>query len=136
MQLKKALLILAFGTILIIGMLYGISPSWFLTTFSTASEPASIDQTHILRAVMMLYIALGLFWLYAAFSDRYRDIGIVILAIFCGGLVAGRILSVVIDGPPSPLFVLYIFMELALIPICIWLLKKDGQLPPPDKNRN
>jgi len=76
--------------------------------------------------VVMLYISLGSFWLYAAFSDKYRDSGILILALFCGGLVSGRVLSVLIDGLPSPILLVYIFMELSLIPVCIWLLRRQG----------
>ena len=91
MQLKKVLLVLSFVTICIIALLYGISPQWFFDTFLLTSQDPSIDQSHILRAVMMLYIALGFFWLYCAFSDKYRDSGIIVLAVFCGGLVAGRI---------------------------------------------
>jgi hypothetical protein len=124
MQLKKALLIFAFFTICVIGSIYGVSPEWFFKTFLVDSQPPTIDQAHILRAVMMLYVALGFFWLWCAFSDKYRDAGIVVIGVFCGGLVIGRILSVVADGTPSPLLILYIFMELALVPICIWLLRR------------
>jgi len=74
---------------------------------------------------MMLYISLGLFWFYAAFSNKFRDAGIVVLAVFCGGLVSGRILSVIIDGLPSPVLIVYIFMELSLIPVCVWLLRRQ-----------
>ena len=126
MQLKKVLLVFAFVTVCTIALLYGISPQWFFETFLVDSQNPSIDQSHILRAVMMLYIALGLFWLYSAFSDKYRDAGLVVLAVFCGGLVTGRILSVIVDGTPSPLLSVYIFMELSLVPVCIWLLKRDN----------
>ena len=126
MQLKKVLLILSFVTICIIALLYGISPQWFFDTFLLTSQDPSIDQSHILRAVMRLYIALGFFWLYCAFSDKYRDSGIIVLAVFCGGLVAGRILSVIVDGIPSPILILYIFMELSLVPVCIWLMRRDN----------
>ena len=126
MQLKKVLLILSFVTICIIALLYGISPQWFFDIFLLTSQDPSIDQSHILRAVMMLYIALGFFWLYCAFSDKYRDSGIIVLAVFCGGLVAGRILSVIVDGIPSPLLILYIFMELSLVPVCFWLMRRDN----------
>jgi hypothetical protein len=128
MNLKKGLLVFSFFTISTIALLYGVSPSWFFGTFLVDSQPPSIDQSPILRAVMLLYIALGLFWLYSAFSEKYRDAGIVVLCIFCGGLVTGRILSVVIDGIPSPLLILYIFMELSLVPVCIWLLRRDNQV--------
>jgi hypothetical protein len=30
---------------------------------------------------MTLYIALGTFWLYCAFSDKYRDAGMMVLAV-------------------------------------------------------
>ena len=63
---------------------------------------------------------------YCAFSDRYRDAGIIVIAVFCGGLVAGRILSVIVDGIPSPILILYIFMELSLVPVCIWLMRRDN----------
>lgn len=126
MKLKKALLIFSFVTICIIALMYGVSPQWFFETFLIDSQSPSIDQSHILRAVMMLYISLGLFWLYSAFSDKYRDAGIIVLAIFCGGLVLGRILSVIVDGTPSPVLILYIFMELSLVPVCIWLLRRGN----------
>lgn len=123
MNLKKIFLIFSSFTVCIIALLYGVSPSWFFTTFLVDSQSVSIDQSHILRAVMMLYISLGIFWLYCAFSDKYRDIGIIIICIFCTGLVSGRLLSIIIDGIPSPLLIVYIFMEVSIIPVSIWLLK-------------
>ena len=126
MQLRKGLLVISFMTISVIGLVYGVSPQWFYETFLANSQTPGVDQSHILRAVMMLYLGLGLFWLYCAFSDKYRDAGIVVLGVFCAGLVSGRILSVVVDGTPSPILVVYILMELGLVPICIWLLKRDG----------
>ena len=124
MILKKGLLIFSFVTITIIALLYGVSPPWFFQTFLVDSEVPTVDHSHILRAVMTLYITLGLFWLYCAFSAKFRDTGLIVLALFCGGLAAGRILSVIIDGQPSPLLILYIFMELSLVPICVWLLRR------------
>lgn len=127
MDLKKALLVVSFGTISVIALLYGISPKWFFKTFLVDSQVPSIDQAHILRAVMTLYLGLGGFWLFCAFSDEYRDAGIVVLAVFCGGLVTGRLISVLVDGAPSPILWVYIAMELSLVPVCIWLLKRDGK---------
>ena len=126
MNLKKTLLIFSFFTVCVIGLLYGVSPQWFFETFLLDSSGPNIDQSHILRAIMSLYIALGIFWLYCAFSDKYRDAGIIVLAVFCGGLVAGRILSVLVDGEPSPLLSIYIVMELSLIPVCIFLLRQKN----------
>ncbi|VDA98992.1 hypothetical protein S1OALGB6SA_54 [Olavius algarvensis spirochete endosymbiont] len=125
MALKKGFLIFSFFAISIIGALYGIFPSWFFERFLIATpQPPSVDQSHILRALMMLYIALGLFWFWCAFSEKYRDAGILVVCIFSGGLASGRILSVIVDGIPSPLLSLYIALELVLIPVCIWILRR------------
>ena len=83
MILKKALLICSFLTITTIALLYGVSPQWFFQTFLVDSQAPNVDQSHILRAVMMLYITLGLFWLYCAFNVKFRDAGIIVLALFC-----------------------------------------------------
>ena len=126
MKLKAGLLVFSCLTVTVIALLYGVSPVWFSETFLSNSSPPSTDQAHILRAVMMLYLALGGFWLWSAFSDKYRDAGVLVLCIFCGGLVAGRILSVTIDGLPSTLLIVYIAMELAIVPVCIWLLQRKA----------
>lgn len=124
MLLKKGLLILSFATICIVALLYGVSPNWFFEAMLVDASPPGVDQSHILRAVMTLYIGLGLFWLYCAFSDNYRDAGIVVVAVLCGGLAAGRILSIAIDGMPSAILLFYTGLELALVPVCIWVLKR------------
>jgi len=125
-NLKKGLLIVSFFGVSAIELVYGVFPEWFFETFLVESHPPSVDQLHILRAVMMLYMAFGLFWLWSAFSESYRDAGVLVLCVFCGGLAAGRILSVVVDGIPSPLLILYIFVELSLFPVCIWFLRRPS----------
>lgn len=129
MDLKKSCLIVAFFTILTIGGAYGLSPAWFAQTFLAQPE-VSVDQAHIFRAVMTLYFALGGLWLYCAFKPELQNSGLVVLALFCGGLVVGRVVSVVIDGLPSPILLLYIGMEFGLIPVCLWLIKQ------PSKNKD
>lgn len=127
MCLKKPLLIFSFLTIIVIASLYGVSPTWFGDSFLSSATQISVDQAHVFRAVMMLYIALGVFWLYCAFSEKMRDVGVIVLAIFCGGLVSGRILSILVDGMPSTILLVYTAMELALVPVCFFVLKRGKQ---------
>ena len=82
MTLKQWLLVLSFFAVSVVALLYGLSPSWFYAQFLLHSAPPGVDQSHILRAVMTLYLTLGLFWLWAAFSDRYRDMGLLTLCLF------------------------------------------------------
>ena len=122
MNIKKYFLIFAFVAVSIIAFLYGVSPNWFAQTF--LNVPAiPLDFAHILRAVMGLYFGLGLFWLFSAFSDKYRNAAVLTTAIFAGGLVSGRLVSLFADGQPSPVLVVYIALELILVPIAVWVFR-------------
>ena len=122
MKIKKSFLIFTFFTVTIIALLYGVSPQWFAETFLGVTD-LDLNLAHILRAVMGLYIALGLFWLVAAFSDTYRNTAVLTTILFAGGLVTGRIISFLADGQPSPLLMLYIAMEFLLVPVAIWVFR-------------
>jgi uncharacterized protein YacL len=122
MKTKQIFLILAFVTVSIIALLYGISPTWFAKTFFNQNE-LSVDFSHVFRALMTLYLALGFFWLYAAFNQKYRNSGVLTTLIFAGGLVIGRIFSILVDGRPSPILLVYTGLELALIPIALLVLR-------------
>jgi hypothetical protein len=121
--MKKSFLILAFAGVSIIALLYGISPAWFAHTFLGINE-LSVNVAHILRAVMCLYLGLGLFWLYAAFSDKHRNTAVLTTIIFAGGLVIGRIVSVIADGQPSPILMIYLVLEIMLIPVAYWIFTR------------
>ena len=122
MLIKKYFLIFSFSVVAIIALLYGITPQWFAQTF--LDVPAlSIDIAHILRAVMCLYLALGLFWLVAAFSDKYRNTAVLTIVLFAGGLVSGRIISLFADGQPSGILLLYVAMEFVFVPIAYWVFR-------------
>ena len=123
MIIKKYFLIFAFVAVGIIALLYGVSPQWFARTFLDVPE-LSLDIAHILRAVMCLYLSLGLFWLYAAFNDAYRNFAVLTIIIFSGGLVTGRIISFFSDGQPSGILTLYIIMEFVLAPVAYWVFKQ------------
>lgn len=123
MPIKKYYLIFAFSAVSAIALLYGVSPVWFARVFLDAQH-LDVDGEHILRAVMGLYLAFGLFWLYAAFDAAYRNVAVLTTVVFCAGLVSGRILSLFADGRPAPLLLLYVFMEFALIPLGYWVFRQ------------
>jgi len=121
-KIKKCYLVFAFCAVSIIALLYGISPYWFVRTFLGVPE-LDPSLAHILRAVMGLYLGLGLFWLFAAFGDSYRNTAVLTTVIFCGGLVTGRLISLFADGRPSALLILYIFTEFAIVPVGYWIFR-------------
>ncbi len=122
MKIKKYFLMIAFVAVSIIALLYGVSPRWFAQTFLNVPE-MPLDFAHILRAVMCLYLALGMFWLFSAFSDKYRNAAVLTTVIFAGGLVTGRLISLFTDGQPSPILAVYIVMEFLLVPIAVWVFR-------------
>ena len=126
MRIKQAFLILAFVTVSIIALLYGVSPQWFARTF-LGVEDLNLNVAHILRAVMGLYLGLALFWLFAASSAKHRNTAVLTTLVFAGGLLSGRIVSLVADGIPSPLLVFYTVLELALVPVAIWVYRLPEQ---------
>jgi len=119
-NLKKGFLILAFAMVSIIALLYGVSPSWFAIKFLGVND-LSVSFAHILRAVMCLYLALGCFWLFSAFSGRHKNTAILTTIVFAGGLVIGRVLSFMIDGRPAPLLIFYAALEFTIIPVAWWI---------------
>ncbi len=122
MQIKKYFLILSSFTIFAVGSLYGVAPHWFAQTFLGVSQ-LDLNLAHILRAMMCLYFGFALFWLVAAFSAKYRNAAVLTVVLFPAGLVIGRILSLVADGPPSTLLLVYLFAELIQAPVAYWVFR-------------
>ena len=86
-------------------------------------EMLDTNIAHILRAIMCLYLALGLFWLYSAFNEAYRNPALLTVILFTGGLVTGRIISYFADGQPQPILILYIGLEFVLVPMAYWVFR-------------
>ena len=122
MRIKKYFLILSAATIFGVGALYGVSPRWFAQTFLGVSE-LDLDVAHILRAMMCFYFGFSLFWLFAAFNDRYRHAALLTVVLFPTGLVIGRIFSFLADGQPSPLLLFYLVAELVQAPLAYWVFR-------------
>jgi predicted membrane protein len=83
------------------------------------------NSIHIFRAVMGLYLALVLFWIIGAFKVQLRQAALYSLIVFMLGLAAGRILSLVVDGIPHWLLVVYLVLELVFGVLGILLIKKS-----------
>ena len=123
MKIKKIFLIVTFISVCIIAAGYGISPYWFTHTLLGIPD-ISLNLAHIFRAMMCLYVALGVFWLYSAFNDKYRNMAVLTVLVFAAGLMTGRIVSFIVDGMPGPLLVLYFFIELVYVPVAYWVFKQ------------
>ena len=100
---------------------YGAQPSQSLDAlFGIAVD--TINLTHIMRAIMGLYLAMVVVWIWGAFDERLTTPALVSCAVFMLGLAAGRILSFIVDGMPHWLLVVYAVLEilLGLVAIAIY----------------
>ena len=120
---QKFLLVAAIG-LLPIALSYGLMPQKSLSFLFdiSVSDPNGI---HIFRAVMGLYLALIMFWLIGVFIVKIRQAALYSLIVFMFGLAAGRILSLIIDGMPHWLLVVYLVLELGFGVLGILLIKKS-----------
>ena len=100
---------------------YGAKPSESLDAlFGIAVD--TINLTHIMRAIMGLYLAMAVLWIVGAFNQQLTSPALMSCAVFMLGLAAGRILSFIVDGMPHWLLIIYAALEvvLGLVAIAIY----------------
>jgi hypothetical protein len=111
MNIRQVFLIVAAIGLVPIALSYGFAPERSLSYLFQISA-SDINSTHIFRAIMGLYLALVLFWLFGAIKSELRQAALYSLVIFMLGLALGRLLSIVLDGFPHPLLTTYLVLEL------------------------
>jgi len=72
-----------------------------------------------------LYLALVLFWFIGAFKVQVRQAALYSLIVFMFGLAAGRVFSLIIDGMPHWLLVVYLVLELGFGILGILIIKRS-----------
>ncbi|EEZ87631.1 hypothetical protein VME_24930 [Vibrio harveyi 1DA3] len=76
---------------------------------------------------MGLYLALAMFWVMGAMSTKYRLPALYSLVIFMWGLAMGRLLSLLVDGMPHWLLVVYLFLEFGFGLVGLKMIRKEEQ---------
>jgi hypothetical protein len=130
MKIRAFLIFCAVGLIPI-ALGYGAKPSVSLDALFGISVDTT-NLTHIMRAVMGLYVGMVVFWLWGAFSRPIVGPALAGCAVFMLGLAAGRILSFILDGMPHWLLVLYAGLEIVLGLIAVALYRGQSSSEHPD----
>jgi len=60
---------------------------------------------------MSLYLGMSVFCNLAAFTAEWGRVAVIWAVFFMFSLVAGRVLSLIVDGMPSRVFLLYLAVE-------------------------
>ena len=118
------LLLIAPG-VLAVSLSYGLYPEITLK-YLYDIEVNSANLANIFRAIMGLYIALSIFWVAGAFKKSLRLAALWSMTIFMTGIALGRILSIIIDGFPYPIFLFYTGIEIFSALIGFYLIKNSN----------
>jgi len=109
----RAFLIFCAVGLVPIALGYGARPSLTLDALFGITVDTT-NLTHIMRAVMGLYLGMVVFWLMGAFRQSMARPALAACAVFMLGLAAGRLLSFLLDGMPHWLLIVYAVLEVVL----------------------
>ncbi len=122
---NRAFLIFCSVGLVPIALGYGAKPSLTME-FLFGITVDTTNLTHILRAVMGLYLGMVVFWLCGAFRKPMAGPALAGCAVFMLGLAGGRVLSFIMDGMPHWLLVVYAVLEVVLGVIAVVLYRGQG----------
>ena len=126
MNAPKIFLFAAAAGLTPIALSYGAEP-YSSVPFLFDFPVDGVNAAHIFRAVMGLYLAQALFWIAGALKPTLTTAALWSVTVFMWGLALGRLLSLILDGAPKPILVVYLFLEIAFGVIGCILLR--GQSP-------
>lgn len=116
---------------LIISVLIVISAALFYGLFPNVTLPVlfdfevqSTDLKNVFRAILGLYLAFSALWVLGILKSDFWKMATLSNFIFMIGLVFGRMLSMVLDGIPSPAFSYGIIGELILAIFALYQYRK------------
>lgn len=129
MNAPKIFLLAAAAGLTPIALSYGVKPSSSIS-FLFDFPVDGVNAAHIFRAVMGLYLAQALFWIAGALKANLTTAALWSVIVFMWGLALGRLLSLIVDGIPRPILVVYLLLEVGFgIVGCILLRRQSPQIP-------
>jgi hypothetical protein len=112
-NVKNIHLKLSILLILVIALVYGIDPSGVLPKLFDFAVPSS-GLKNVFRSMMGLYLSMCLLWSIGIVNRKYWLTATITNVFFMGGLAAGRLISILMDGYPGIYFFTGFFIELVM----------------------
>ncbi|WP_298636403.1 DUF4345 domain-containing protein [uncultured Umboniibacter sp.] len=128
MNLRQMFLLLVSVSLFPIALSYGVAPQESLH-FLFGMTVTDINAIHIYRAMMGLYLAMSVFWFIGAFNVLVRQAALYSQIVFMSGVAAGRAISLIVDGMPHWLMLVYLTLEIIAVMIGVLLLSKVAFSP-------
>ncbi len=120
---KNLHLIISVLIVIPAALFYGLIPNETLPVLFDF-EVQSTDLKNVFRAILGLYLAFSTFWIMGILKPDFWKMATLSNFIFMIGLVFGRMLSMVLDGIPSPAFSYGIIGELILAIFALYQYRK------------
>jgi len=122
--LQKLLLSVMAVSLPAIGLFYGAAPDVSLT-WMFGFDASDLNLRHIFRAMMGLYFAMVALWIAGVMQPNLRLPALWSMVAFTGGIGSGRLLSLLLDGMPHPLLIIWMVLEFAIAATAYLLIVKD-----------
>ncbi|MEY8849514.1 DUF4345 domain-containing protein [Psychroserpens sp. XS_ASV72] len=117
--ITKVHLIISVIIVVPVAIMYAFFPDAQFELF-----PKTTDEHNFYKAIMGLYLACSVIWILGVFNARLLKTALITNLVFMLGLGFGRLLSVVLDGPPSLGYLYGMIAEIALGIYGFWVLKR------------
>src|SRR5262245_27368355 len=113
-DMMKLFLLVAGVFLIPVALSFGLDPAATLPKLGMNVTVEGTDETHIFRALMGLYLGMVTFCIIAGFTPEWRHVAVIWAVFFAYSLAIGRVLSLIVDGMPSPILLFYLAVELAV----------------------
>jgi hypothetical protein len=124
-DMKKLFLLVAGVFLIPVALSYGVAPATTLPMSMNVTVEGT-DQIHIFRALGSLYLGMVAFCLIAAFvRPSWQHVAVVWAVFFAYSLAIGRVISLIVDGMPSPMLLFYLAVELVVGTWGLLLLRRE-----------
>jgi hypothetical protein len=121
----RRLFLLVFGVGLVpVALSYGAVPEQSLPLLYGLADP-DLTTRHLFRAMMGLYLAMIAFWIVGSMRPDLRMPALWSAFVFVTGIALGRGLSLLLDGWPQPLLVVYLLLEILLAGTSWYLITRE-----------
>ena len=122
--MMKLFLLVAGVFLFPVALTYGLDLASILPKFMNVTVEGT-DLTHIFRALSCLYLGMVTFCIIAAFTPEWRHVAVIWAVFFAYSLALGRMLSLIVDGMPSPILLFYLAVELTVGTLGLLVLSRE-----------
>ena len=118
---KNLQLLISALIVILMAFVYGFNPS-VMMPYIFGFEVQDLELKNIFRAVMGIYLAFGVYWIYGVLNLKHWKPATLVNILFMGGLAFGRCISTILDGW-SPQYGIGMLLEAIMMFWAIWNLK-------------